>query len=453
MSKLISHENNKAVFTEIIKKETFKEKIQEAYKRNKSRFNIPGFRKGKAPKKIIEANYGKEVFYSDALDLIIPEIYESAIEELDIKPVSQPSVDFDNENKLTEDEDLVLRFEVETYPEFELSDYSTIEIEEQDNEVSDDDIDAKIQEQIEQNKVISPVEREIGIGDIVNIDFEGFKDGESFEGGKAEGYDLKVGSKTFIPGFEEALVGKKKGEEVDVDITFPEDYQAEDLKGEDVVFKVKINDISEEIYPELDDEFVKDISEFDTLDEYKDSLKEELQKELEENNKIELENQVIEEVIRRTDIDLPSQMIEDQLNNEVHEYEHQISHMGMDMDTYLQITGASMDDIRDQLRERAENKVKIDLILEKIVDEKEYDVTDEEIEEEYQTVLSDYGKEDDEEFLKLVKAQVREEDIRTILQRRKAIEEFKDNVVFVERKEEVEEDEEAEENEDSKEDK
>ena len=443
MSKLVSHEKNIAKFTETVKFEDFNAKIKEAYNQNKSRFNIPGFRKGKAPKAIIEANYGKEIFWNDALDLIVPEVYESALEELDLRPVSKPTVDVDGEIK--EGEDITLKFEVETFPEIELGDYTNLEVQKQDTEVSEDIIDARIQEELEKNKVIKPVERPIEIGDVVTIDFEGFKDGEAFEGGKAEDYELKIGSKTFIPGFEEGLIGKEKDQEVDLDITFPEDYAAEDLKGQAVVFKVKIKDIKEEIYPELDNDFVMDISEFDTVDEYKESIRKELKESMEKNNEIELENQVIEEVIRRTEFDVPNQMVEDQLHDELHDYEHQISHMGLDMKTYLELTGMTVEDVKNQLRERAENKVKIDIILDNIIKQKTYEVSEEEVEAEYADVAKQYEKEGDEEFINMLKAQVGPEDIKTILQRRKAVDEFKSNAVFVDKKEVEETTEEAKE--------
>lgn len=439
MSKLVSKENNKAVFVETVKFDVFREKLQEAYQKNKSRFNIPGFRKGKAPRRIIEMNYGKEVFYNDALDLILPDAYQNAIEELKITPVSRPHVDF---GKIEEGKDIELKFEVETYPEFELADYTKLEVTKQDTEVKEELVEARIQDEIQKNGVIKPVEREIQIGDVVNIDFEGFKDGVAFKGGKAKGYDLKIGSKSFIPGFEEGLIGKKLGEEVELNLTFPEEYQAEDLKGQEVLFKVKVNEVKEEVFPELDDDFVMDVSEFDTVDEYKESIRKELKENLEKNNEIELENQVIEEVIRRTEISVPNQMIEDQLEQEYHEYTHQISHMGIDMKTYFQLTGSSEEQIREQLRERAENKVKIDLILEKLVEEKEYAVSDDEVENEYKDVAKQYKKEDDAEFIEKMKQQVSPERIKVILQRRKAVDEFKQNVVFVDKKEEKEESEE-----------
>lgn len=361
-------------------------------------------------------------------------MYEKAIEELDLQPVSKPKVDV--EEMIEEGKDIEVKFEVETFPEIELADYSNIEIEKQNEEVDEALVDERIQAEIEKNKILKPVEREIEIGDLVDIDFEGFKDGEAFEGGQAEGYELKIGSKSFIPGFEEGLIGKKKGEEVELNLTFPEEYHVDELKGQEVVFKVKINEVTEEIYPELDDEFVMDVSEFDTLDEYKASIREELKEALAESNEVKLENELLEEVVRRTEFDVPEAMIEEQLHDELHDYEHQLSHMGLDMKTYLQITGLTQEDLKDQLRDRAQEKVKMQVILDKLVEVNDYEVSDEEIEKEYEDAMKQYGREFDDDFKKLLKDQVSEEDVKHVIQRRKAVENLKENVVFVEPKEE-----------------
>lgn len=404
MVKLISHENNKAIFEHTVEFDLFNEKLKEAYEKNKSRFNIPGFRKGKAPRVIIENNYGKDIFYNDALDILLPEVYSNAIEELKLSPVSTPQVDIDGQ--IEEGKDILLKFEVETFPEIELADYSKIEVEKFDDEISEDLVKARIDEEIQKNKVIKPVDREVIEGDIVNIDFEGFKDGEAFEGGKAEAFDLEIGSGQFIPGFEEKLIGSKKGDELDIELTFPEDYPAEDLKGQEVVFKVKINEVTEEIYPELDDDFVMDVSEFDTVEEYENSIREKIKEEREEHYKIQVENEIVEELIRRTEFDVPNQMIEDQLDEEVHEFEHQLSHMGMDMKTYLSITQSSEEDLRKELREKAENKLRMEIILDALVEDREFEISDEEVQAEYDEVAKQYNREGDEDFMKLVKAQV-----------------------------------------------
>ena len=440
MAKLISHENNKAVFTDVISYDEFKKNEKAAYQKEKSKYSVPGFRKGKVPKKIIEANFGKGVFWNEAIDMSLPEIYPKAIEELELQPVSNPDIHIEDE--IEEGKDIVVTFEVETYPEIELADYSNIEVEELDDTVDEELVDARIQEEVQKNKVLKPVERPVEEGDLVNIDFEGFKDGVAFEGGKAEGHDLKIGSESFIPGFEEGLVGKEKGQEVDLELTFPEEYQAEDLAGQEVVFKVKINEITEEILPEVDDDFVMDVSEFDTLDEYKESIRKELEEQVKKNNEVVVENRVLEEALERTPFDLPQAMIDLQLEDEMREYEHQLSHMGLDLNTYLSITGQDLDDIREQLKERAEDKVRVQVLLDKLVEENDYEVSSEEIEAEYDDAIEQYGRKDDEEFKKMMKEQVGEDQIKAILQRRKAVEDLKSNVVFVEAKEEKEAEEE-----------
>lgn len=251
---LESKENNKAVFTVEVSQEDFQDAIKKAYAKNKSRFNVPGFRKGKVPMRVIEMNYGKEIFYEDAVNILLPDAYENGIEELDLNPVSNPEIDIEN---IDEENPIVFKFEVDVRPEPVLGDYSNLEAEIDDFSVTDADIDAVIEKALETNARVEQVEREAKEGDSVNINFEGSVDGEVFEGGTAENYDLTLGSNSFIPGFEEQLVGVKPGEEVDVNVTFPEDYHEESLANKESLFKVKMNSISEKIRPELDDEFVK----------------------------------------------------------------------------------------------------------------------------------------------------------------------------------------------------
>lgn len=434
MAKLISQENNKAVFTAVVSSEVFKDKLNEAYRKNKHKFNIPGFRKGKAPRKIIENNYGKDVFYNDALDLILPDLYSSAIEELNLEPVSSPKVDF--EGDFSSDEDLEFKFEVETYPEIELADYSNIEIEKKPETVSDVEIEMRIEDEIMKNRVIKPVDREIINGDIANIDFEGFIDGEAFEGGSAENYDLEIDSEQFIPGFEEGLVGKKKGDEVELNLKFPEDYHVEDLKGKDVVFKVKIKEVKEEVYPTFDDDFVMDISEFDTVEEYKDSIRKEMQGDLDRRNDIEIENELISEIIRRTKFDVPSQMLKDHLEDEVRDYEQHINSMGLSLDRFLELTKSTYEKLEEELKETSENKLRAQLILDAIVEQNNYEVSDEEVEKEYREVAKNNRRENDEEFIKSLKNHISEDRIRNVLMKKKAMDKLKENIVFVDKKEE-----------------
>lgn len=268
---LVSKEKNRAVFTVELPSEKLEEAIQKAYLKNKSRFSLPGFRKGHVPRKILEMNYGVEIFFEDAVNMLLPDAYEEAVEELELEPVAQPEVDVD---ELEKGSPVKFKFEVDVRPEVELGDYSNLEAEVNKYEVTDEDISRVIDRERDQNsRIISVEDRAVKDGDIVNIDFVGKLDGEEFPGGDAEGYELVIGSGAFIPGFEEQIIGKEIGQEFDVDVVFPEEYHDESLAGKNVIFEVKLNSIQEKELPELDDEFVKDISEFDTLEEYKNNVK------------------------------------------------------------------------------------------------------------------------------------------------------------------------------------
>lgn len=435
--KLVSHENDKAVFESVVKAEDFQKAVKEAYQKNGKQFNIPGFRKGKAPRKIIEANYGKEVFYSDALDIVLPQAYVDGVEELKIEPIGKPEVDFGD---IEDGKDITFTFTVETKPVPEVGDYSVIEVEKNEMTLDEEEVDNYIETEREKNKIIKNIEEEIKEGHVANIDFEGFKDEVAFEGGKGENYDLKIGSNTFIPGFEEKLIGSKAGDELDVEVSFPEDYHVEDLAGAPVVFKVKVNSVKEEILPEIDDEFVMDVSEFDNLEDYKKDVREKLQKEVDEKNKINLENQVIEKLIEMNDINAPKAMVEERIDQEVHEYEHNLQHMGIDLKGFFQATGSSEEDLRNEFRDKAEKSVKAGLLLDAIVKKENIEVTDVDVEKEYNEVAKQYGQEGNEEFLKSVKASIGEDYIREIVAKRQVVEKLVDNVKFVEKKEEENED-------------
>lgn len=435
--KLVSHENDKAIFNVVVSSEEFKKATQDVYMKNRNSFNIPGFRKGKAPRQIIEANYGKEVFYGEALDKLMQDSYVKGIKELKLEPISTPQGDFD---ELEEGKDITFKFEVETKPVPEIADYSEIEIEEVVFDLDETEVDNYIETERQKNKVIKSVEdREAKDGDTANIDFEGFKDGVAFEGGKAEGYDLKLGSGSFIPGFEEQLVGKKIGEELDVEVNFPEDYHVEELKGAPVVFKVKINGLQEEILPEIDDEFVMDVSEFDTLDEYKASIREKLQKDLDAKKEVEIENRVIEKLVEINNIPAPESMVEDRIDSEVHEYGHNLEHMGFTLESFMQATNATEEDVRNQFRDKAVKQVQAQILLDAILEKESIEISDEEIEEEYKTIASQYGQADNEEFLETVKKSIGPDYIKEIASKRKVVEKLVANAKFVKAKEEKEE--------------
>lgn len=442
--KLVSHEDNKAIFNADVTREDFNKAVKEVYLKNRNSFNIPGFRKGKAPKQIIEANYGKEVFYGDALDKLMQEAYIKAIEELELEPIDRPQADV--EGLEDEDKDLVLKFEVETKPVPEIGDYSKIEVVKDELQLDEKKVDEYIENEREKNKVIKNVEdREVKSGDIATIDFEGFKDGVSFEGGKAENYDLKIGSNSFIPGFEDQIIGKKVGDEFDVNVTFPEDYHVEELKAAPVVFKVKVNEIKEEILPELDDEFAMDVSEFDTLEEYKNDVRAKLQKDVDKENKVRLENSVIAKLVEDNNIKAPKAMVEARIDDEVHNYEHNLEHMGFTLESFMKATHATEADIREQFREQSEKRVEAQLLLDAILAKENVEVSDEEVEEEYKDIAKQYGQEDSEEFLKEVKKGISLDYIKEMISKRKIVEKLVSNAVFVEAEEKETEAEEKEE--------
>lgn len=441
--KLVSHEDNKAKFNVVVEGADFEKAVQESYLKNRKSINIPGFRKGKAPRKIIEANYGKEVFYGDAIDKLMQEAYIKGIEELELEPISAPSGDME---EIEEGKDLTFMFEVETKPEPEIGDYSKIEVVKNEMTLADNDVDLYIEREREKNKVIKNVEdRPAQEDDVANIDYEGFKDGEAFDGGKAEGYDLKLGSKSFIPGFEEEIIGKNVGDEFEINLSFPEEYHVEELKGQPVVFKVKLNELKEEILPEIDDDFAMDVSDFDTLEEYKKDIEEKLQKELDDQNKIQLENDVIAKLIEENDIPAPESMVESRIDQEVHEYSHNLQHMGFTMESFMNATHATEEDIREQFREKSVKNVQAQILLDAIVKKENIDVSDEDVEAEYKDIVKQYGQEDSEEFLETVKKSISVDYIKDIIRKRKVVDKLIANAVFVEKPEEAEEVEEVEE--------
>lgn len=440
--KLVSHENDNAKFDVVVKYEEFEKAIKDTYKKTAKDFNIPGFRKGKAPRKIIEANYGKQVFYPEALDVVMPEAYVRGVEELKLDPIGRPEVDFQD---IEEGKDIVFTFVVETKPVPEIGDYSVIELEEAKAHLEEKDVDDYIENERQKNKVVKNVEdREVKEGDVAVIDFEGFKEDVAFEGGKGEDYELKIGSNTFIPGFEEQLVGKKPGEEVEVKVTFPEDYHAEELKGAPVLFKVVVKSIKEEILPELDDEFAVDVSEFDTLEEYRNDVREKLQKDLDEKNRVALENQVLEKLVEMNDIKAPESMVEERLEQEVHEYGHNLEHMGLNLESFYRATQSTEEDLKNEFRPKAELSVKVQLLLDALVEKENVEVTEEEVGQEYLDIAKQYNQEGNEEFMKQIKASISDDYVKEVISKRKVVNKLVDNVKFVEKSEETEEDKEQE---------
>ncbi len=389
-------ENNKATFTIEIGEDKFEEAIQKAYIKNRHIFNIPGFRKGKVPRKIIEMNYGEGVFYEEALNNLLPEAYDQAIESLELEPVDTPEVDIE---QLEKGKPVIIKVDVTVKPEVILGDYKSIEIEKVEYNVTDEDVEKELKTIQEMNaRIVDVGDRETKEGDIVNIDFEGYIDGEEFEGGTAENQELTLGENTFIEGFEEQLIGKKKGEKVDVKITFPEDYFEESLRGKEALFKVTVNEIKEKELPILDDEFAKDVSEFDTLEEYKQSIREKLEKEAKEKEQVEIENKIVEKLVELSEMDIPEVMIDNQVENEVGEFDYRLKMQGLSIDQYLQLTNSTLDDFKDQVRPVAEKKVKADLVLEAVAKAEKLEATDDDVDEELERLAEEYNQEDVEKF-------------------------------------------------------
>lgn len=394
-------ENNRAHFTVEIPEENFEEALQKAYLKNRHRFNIPGFRKGKAPRKIIEMNYGKEIFYEEAINLILPDAYTEAIEELKLEPVDAPEVDIE---EIEKGKPIIAKFEVVVKPEVKLGDYKSIEIEKVEYNVTDEHIEEELRIVQERNaRILDAGDRPVKEGDILTIDYAGFIDGEQFPGGTAEGQQLEIGSGQFIPGFEDQLVGKNKGEEVEITVTFPEDYHVEDLKGKEATFKVKIHEIKEKELPELDDEFAKDVSEFDTLEEYKQSIRERLEKDFKHKEEIDNENNLLEKVMEICEVDIPDVMIENQLENELKEFDYRMRMQGLNLEQYLQFTNTTLDSLKAQLMPMVAKRVKGDLVLEAIAKAENIEVSEEDIDKELEKMAESYGQENKEGFIENMK--------------------------------------------------
>ena len=363
-AELIKKEGNKVTFNLTVDNDKFESAVTKAYNKNKGKFNIQGFRKGKAPRKIIEAQYGKEVFYNDAIDIVLPEVYPQAIDQLNIDPIDRPSLDV---QEISKDNGLVMVVEVEVKPEFELGDYKGIEISKVDNTVSEEEVELRLQEMVNKNARLVSVEgKAIESGDTAVIDFEGFDNGVAFEGGKGENHNLVIGSNSFIPGFEDQLVGKKAGEEVEVNVTFPEQYHAENLAGKPVVFNVKINDVKVKELPALDDEFAKDTTEFETLAELRADVRAKAEEETKNRAEAEMRNSIVEKVAENTEVEVPNAMVEHQIDNMIMELNYQLQYQGLNLQQLLEMTGRSIEELRNERRADAERLVKSSLVLEAI---------------------------------------------------------------------------------------
>ena len=369
-----------------VDKETYAKAEMEAYKKNVKSINVPGFRKGTAPKHIIEAYYGMGIFFEDAINACIPEAFEAAVKEAGLDIVGTPKFDL-----VSDEGDIVLKAEGYVKPEVSVDGYKDIAAKKKTSRVTKDEIEAEVQRARERNaRSIEVTDRAAAMGDTANIDYEGSVDGVPFDGGKGEGHDLKLGSGSFIPGFEDQIVGKNIGEEFDVCVTFPEEYHAKELAGKAAVFKTKLNALKAEELPEADDEFAKDVSEFDTLDEYKADIKAKLAKRNEEKAEAEFENAVAEALMSKLVAEIPEPMFEAETENYVRDYDTRLRQSGLDLQTYFKYTGLTLEALRAEMRPQAEKQVKIRLALEKVAELEAIEVSEKEIDDEYARIASVY---------------------------------------------------------------
>ena len=376
----------------------FDEAIKRVYFKSAKYFNIPGFRKGKAPIQIVEKYYGKEIFYEDAFNDSANEALEEAVKENNLEIVSRPEVEI---KQMEKGKDLIFTATMQTKPEAELGKYKGVEIKKIEYKVTDEDIEHELSHMQEHNsRLISIDDRPVEKGDIATIDFEGFVDGKAFEGGKAEGHELEIGSNTFIPGFEDQIIGMKIDEEKDIQVKFPEEYFSKELAGKDATFKVKVHEIKKKELPELDDEFAKDVSEFDTLDELKKSIKEKQEKQNEERAKYETEDAVIKAVCDNMKVEIPSGMINMEIDNMLKELEQRLSYQGLNLEQYLQFMGKTEEDLRKEYEPQAIEGIRSRLALEAVIKAEKIEPDEAEITEKMKEMAKNYGKENDEEFLK-----------------------------------------------------
>ena len=376
----------------------FDEAIKKVYFKSAKYFNIPGFRKGKAPMNIVEKYYGKEIFYEDAFNELVPEELAKAVEENKLEVVSRPDIEV---QEIGKGQDLKFTAVFQTKPEVELGKYKGVEIEKIEYKVTDEDVDHELSHMQEHNsRLITVEDGSVEKGNIANINFEGFVDGVAFEGGKAENHDLEIGSNTFIPGFEDQIIGMKADEEKDIKVKFPDEYFSKDLAGKDATFKVKVNEIKKKELPKLDDEFAKDVSEFDTLKELKDSIKEKKQKQNDDRAKYETQDAVIKAVCEDIKVEIPSGMVETETENMLKDMEQRLSYQGLKLEQYLQIMGKTKEDMQKEYEPQAIEAIKSRLAIEAVIKAEKIEVPEIDVDEKIKEMAKNYGKENDEEFLK-----------------------------------------------------
>ena len=384
-------EKSMAKLTIEVSAEEFETALDKAYKKNKSKISLPGFRKGKAPRAMIEKMYGAGVFYEDAANDLIPGAYESAAKESELEIVAQPSIDV---TQIEKGKSFIFTADVATKPEVKLGEYKGLEVDKVSTRVTQKEVDAKIQEEAEKNaREVVVTDRAVADGDEVILDFEGFVDGEAFEGGKGTDYPLTLGSGSFIPGFEDQLVGAKAGDHVEVKVTFPEEYQAKELAGKEAVFQCDVKKVEAKELPELDDDFAQDTTEFDTLEEYKNDIKEKLATAKEEQAKSAAENALIEQIVESSEMDIPDAMVDFQVDQMVDEFKQRLSYQGLSLEQYVQFSGQNMDALRENMKGDALKRVQGSLVLEAIVAAENIEANEEDLKKEFEKMAQMYQME------------------------------------------------------------
>ena len=416
-------EKNLVKLTFEVSAEDFDKAINQVYKKNVKKFNVPGYRKGKAPRKIIEKYYTEAVFYDEAINSVLPQAYDEALKESGVESVARPEIDVE---EIKKGEPVVFTALVTTKPEVKLGDYKGIEVEKIDHTVTDEDVDKDIEATQKKNaRLITVDDRAIENGDIAVIDFEGFVDGVAFDGGKAENYNLTIGSGNFIPGFEEQIIGHSTDEEFSINVKFPEEYQAEELAGKDAEFKIKLHEIKAKELPEVDDEFVKDVSEKETVAEYRDELKETIAARLEDEAEKDKDNQIAEKLIELLEGEIPQAMYDNQVNEMVRDFEMRIRSQGIDMNTYLQYMGIDLDGLKKMYADEAKKRVQLRLALETIAKKENIEVTDADLDEAYNKMAEAYKVD-----VETVKGAVPAETLTLDVKAEKALNMVKDSVVI-----------------------
>jgi len=438
MASIEKKDNNIVVISLEASQEEFKDAMMKSFNKNKNRFQIPGFRKGKAPFKLVTQYYGEGVLYDDAIDFVVNPAYQAAVKENNLEVVSRPELDI---QEIGLDKGMKYTVSVTVKPEVELGQYEGVEAEYRYIAPTDETVEAELKRQQDRNGRMVPVEgRAVEDGDTVTIDYEGFVDGVAFEGGKAEGHNLKIGSNSFIPGFEEQLIGHNIDEEFPITVTFPEDYHAENLKGKEATFQIKIHDIKVKELPELDDDFAKDVSEFDTLEEYKADILKTQTEQAEKSAQDRFENEVVKVVTENAKVDVPDCMVETEIDSMIDEQSYRMKSQGIELEMYLKYMGQTMEEYREGIRTMAASRVKTSLVLEAVGKAMNIEATDADVEEEAEKIAAQYGMKK-EDFM----ARIKDNDqfIRDSIIGRKTVDALTEKAVKVEPKEEPKEEKEA----------